>query len=72
MVIVRAKRYAPIADSYFQPKQRKGTWGRHSSRSYTEDAALFGGYRFTTFAVRNVGNHSPTLPDRTTKNRKTS
>ncbi len=58
MVIVRAKRYAPIADSYLQPKQRKGTWGRHSSRSYTENAALFGGYRLAAFAVRNAMNHS--------------
>ena len=32
----------------------------------------FGGYRLAAFAVRNVMNHSPTLPDRTTKNRKTS
>lgn len=72
MVIVRAKRYAPIADSYLQPKQHKGTWKRNSSRSYTENTALFGGWRFTTFAVRNVENHAPTLLTRTTKNRKIS
>ena len=34
----------------------------------TKDTAFFGGYRLAAFAIRNVGNHSPTFSNHTNKN----
>ena len=39
----------------------QGSVGADSSRSYTEDDAFLGGYRFAAFGIRNVVNLAPTL-----------
>lgn len=50
-------------DSYFEvvSKVTQENVGTDSSRSYAEDDAFLGGYRFAAFGIRNVMNHAPAL-----------
>ena len=68
----KAKWSAQIVASVLQTRQRKDSQERDSSRSYTENTTLFGGWRFTTSTVRNVINRTATLLPCTTRNRKIS